>query len=313
MHIDDKIYVAGHQGLVGSAIIQALRSYGYNNIITRTHSELDLTRQIDVETFFAKEKPDYVFLAAAKVGGINANNTYPAEFIYVNLAIQCNVIHCAYKNKAKKLIFLGSGCIYPREAVQPIKEDYLLTGPLEKTNEAYAIAKIAGLKMCEFYNRQYGTDYISCMPANLYGTSDNFNLNDSHVVPALIRKICEAKERGDRYVTIWGTGSAYREFLHVDDMADACVFLMENHSGNEPVNIGMGSDITIMELAKIIAQIADFKGKIETDPSKPDGTPRKLLDSGKLLAMGWKPKISLIDGLRMTYEDYLKNRDRYRK
>jgi GDP-L-fucose synthase len=313
MKLESKIYVAGHAGLVGSAIVRNLQSKWFTNIVGKRSAELDLTRQADVEAFFAAEQPEYVFLAAAKVGGINANNTYPAEFIYINSVIQTNVIHAAYLNDVKKLMFLGSGCIYPKIVSQPIKEEYLLTAELEKTNEAYAIAKIAGLKMCEFYNRQYGTDYISCMPANLYGTGDNFNLENSHVVPALIRKVCEAKERNEPTVTMWGTGSAYREFLHVDDMADACVFLMENYSGNEHVNIGIGNDITIKELIKLIAKIAGFKGEIITDPSKPDGTPRKLLDSSKLFAMGWKPKIDLEDGLRSTYEDYLKNRDTYRK
>jgi GDP-L-fucose synthase len=313
MESEKKIYVAGHAGLVGSAIVRNLQKKGYSNITGKRSTEVDLTRQADVESFFNEEKPDCVFLAAAKVGGIHANNTYPAEFIYINSLIQCNVIHSAYRNDVKKLMFLGSGCIYPKAAPQPIKESYLLTASLEKTNEAYAIAKIAGLKMCEFYNRQYGTDFISCMPANLYGAGDNFDLENSHVVPALIRKVCEAKERDEQDITIWGTGSAYREFLHVDDMADACVFLMENYSGNETVNVGTGTEITIMELAGIIARIAGFNGKIKTDPSKPDGTPRKLLDSTKLFNMGWKSKISLEDGLRMTYEDYLKNRSLYRK
>jgi len=309
---DDKIFVAGHRGLVGSALMRRLQSNGYINLITRTHTELDLTRQSEVEAFFASEKPDYVFLAAAKVGGINVNNTHPAEFAYINLVIQSNVIHSAFLNRVKKLMFLGSGCIYPRIVPQPIKEEYLLTASLEKTNEAYAIAKIAGLKMCEFYNRQYGTDYISCMPANLYGTGDNFNLENSHVVPALIRKVCEAKENGDKSVTIWGTGSAYREFLHVDDMADACLFLMENYSGNETVNVGTGNDISIMELVRLICRIADYHGEIITDRSKPDGTPRKLLDSSKIFKMGWKPKISLDDGIKATYDDYLMNRCSYR-
>jgi GDP-L-fucose synthase len=313
MYKNSKLYVAGHSGLVGSAIIRNLKLRGFTNIIGKYSSELDLTRQADVEKFITVEKPDYIFLSAAKVGGIHANSTYPAVFIYSNLTIQSNVIHAAYINGVKKLLFLGSSCIYPRIVPQPIKEEYLLSAPLEKTNEAYAIAKIAGLKMCEFYNRQYGTSFITCMPTNLYGTGDNFNLNSSHVIPALVRKVCEAKENGSSSVTIWGTGSAYREFLHVDDMADACVFLMENYSGNETVNIGVGSDITIMELVKMIAEIADFKGDIVCDTSKPDGTPRKLLDSSKLLSMGWKPKISLFDGLQATYNDYMLNRDKYRK
>jgi GDP-L-fucose synthase len=308
-----KIYVAGHAGLVGSAIVRNLKNRGYKNIVGRRSSELDLTRQADAERFFDEERPDYVFLAAAKVGGINANNSYPADFLYINAMIQCNAIHAAYLAQVRKLMFLGSGCIYPKIVPQPIKEECLLTAPLEKTNEAYAIAKIAGLKLCEFYNRQYGTNYISCMPANLYGTGDNYNLESSHVVPALIRKVCEAKESGQPSVAIWGSGSAYREFLHVDDMADASVFLMENYSGCGPVNIGAGADITIMELIGMIAGIANYKGRIVCDASKPDGTPRKLLDSSKLLAMGWKPKIPLLAGLRMTYEDYLRNRDYYRR
>ena len=313
MDRQSKIYVAGHAGLVGSAIVRNLRDRGFNNIVEKSSSELDLTRQAEVEQFFSDEKPEYVFLAAAKVGGINANNTHPADFIFINTVIQCNVIHSSYMNNVKKLMFLGSGCIYPKILPQPIKEEYLLTGALEKTNEAYAIAKIEGLKMCEFYNRQYGTDYISCMPANLYGTGDNFNLENSHVVPALIRKVCEAKERNDDSVTIWGTGSVYREFLHVDDMADACVFLMEKYSGNEAVNVGSGSDITIMELIRKICEIIGFNGGIFCDTTKPDGTPRKLLDSSKLSSMGWKPRISLDEGLRATCEDYIKNREQYRK
>ena len=308
-----KIYVAGHGGLVGSAIVRTLRKEGYNNLILRTHKELDLTRQTDVEIFFADEKPDYVFLAAAKVGGINANNIYPAEFMYINTAIQNNVIHAAYRNNVKKLMFLGSGCIYPRIVPQPIKESYILTSSLEKTNEAYAIAKIAGLKMCEYYNRQYGTNFISCMPANLYGAGDNFDLENSHVVPALIRKFAEAKDNGSSNVVVWGTGTAMREFLHIDDMADACIFLMDNYKGNDPVNIGYGSDITIRELSEMIKEISGFNGDIVFDTSMPDGTPRKLLDSSRLYAMGWNPKISLIDGLKETYEDYRKNRELYRK
>jgi GDP-L-fucose synthase len=313
MNRNSKIYVAGHSGLVGSAIIRNLQRRGFTNIIGKRSSELDLTRQDQVEQFISEKRPEYIFLSAAKVGGIHANNTYPADFFYINTTIQSNVIHSAYLNKVKKLIFIGSGCVYPKTASQPIKEDYLLTAPLEKTNEAYAIAKIAGLKMCEFYNRQHGTDYISCMPSNLYGVGDNFNLDTSHVIPALVRKVCEAKENGAPCVTIWGTGSAYREFLHVDDLADACVFLMEGYSGDETVNIGAGSDITIMELAKMIAGIAGFKGDIACDASKPDGTPRKLLDSSKLISMGWSPKIPLADGLRATYRDYALNSEKYRK
>jgi len=308
-----KIYVSGHGGLVGSAIERSLKSKGYTNIIGRRSTEIDLTCQADVASFFAVENPEYVFLCAARVGGIHANNTYPAEFIYENMMIETNVIHHAYKNNVKKLMFMGSGCIYPRIVPQPIKEEYLLAAPLEKTNEPYAIAKIAGLKICAAYNRQYGTDYISCMPANLYGTGDNFNLANSHVVPALIRKFTDAVESRSERVTVWGTGKAMREFLHIDDMADACVFLMEKYSGSEHINVGFGNDITIRELAELIAEISEFSGEIVYDASMPDGTPRKLLDSSKLFNMGWKPKISLREGLRKTYEDYRVNRDSYRK
>lgn len=313
MKRDGKIFVAGHAGLVGSAIVRQLKKDGYNNIITKTHDELDLTRQAEVEDFFQKEKPDYVFLAAAKVGGIHANEMYPAEFMYINLAIETNVIHSAYKNSVEKLMFLGSGCIYPRIVPQPIKEEYLLTAPLEKTNEAYAIAKISGLKMCEFYNKQYGTDYISVMPCNLYGPGDNYHPQNSHVVPALTRKFHEAKMSGSSQVTLWGTGSAMREFMHIDDIASACIFLMENYSGNECVNIGSGTDITIKELAAIICEVVGFKGEIVYDTSMPDGTPRKLLDSSRLLGMGWKPSIDLKDGLKEVYQDYIMNCDKYRK
>lgn len=313
MKKEDKIYIAGHSGLVGSSIKRQLNKEGFKNIIIRTHSQLDLTRQAEVEKFFQQEKPDYIFLAAAKVGGINANNIYPAEFIYINLTIETNVIHAAYKTNVKKLMFLGSGCIYPRIVPQPIKEEYLLTAPLEKTNEAYALAKISGLKMCEFYNKQYGTDYISVMPCNLYGPGDNYHPQNSHVIPALIRKFHEAKINGLNQVTLWGTGNAMREFMHIDDIASACTFLMVNYSGNECVNIGSGTDITIKELAALIADITGFQGDILYDTSMPDGTPRKLLDSSKLFNMGWRPSINLRDGLIDTYHDYLKNCDKYRK
>jgi GDP-L-fucose synthase len=313
MRKDGKIYVAGHSGLVGSAILRALKRNGFQNIVTRTHLELDLTEQNSVEEFFAQEKPDYVFLAAAKVGGILANALYPAEFIYQNLTIQTNVIHSAYRNYAEKLLFLGSGCIYPRVVPQPIKESYLMTAPLEKTNEAYAIAKIAGLMMCQAYNKQYGTDYISVMPCNLYGEGDNYNLQNSHVIPALLRKFHEAKTNGAKEVVVWGTGNAMREFMHVDDMADACLFLMDRYSGDESVNIGYGEDFSIRSIAELIAEIVNFKGRIVQDPSMPDGTPRKLLDSGKLFGMGWLTSIDLKEGLTRTYKDYLIHLDNYRK
>lgn len=312
MEHHNKIYVAGHAGLVGSAIVRKLKKEGFHNIITRTHKELDLTNQQAVDEFFSNEKPEYVFLAAAKVGGIHINNIAPAEFIYTNLAIEINVIHSAYKHHVNKLEFLGSGCIYPRIVPQPIKEEYLLTAPLEKTNEAYALAKIAGLKMCEFYNRQYQTDYISVMPCNLYGPGDNYNLVSSHVVPALIRKFHEAKINNKENVQMWGTGTAMREFLHIDDIADACVFLMNNYSGNECVNIGCGEDLPIRELADLISNIVGYKGNIVYDSSMPDGTPKKLLDSSKLFRMGWKPKISLEEGLKETYKDYIENYGKYR-
>ncbi len=313
MEKNSKIYVAGHNGMVGSAIIRNLQNKGHNNIIFKSSKELDLTRQTDVEDFFALEKPDYVFLAAAKVGGIYINSIEPADFMYINLMIESNVINSAYKNNVKKLCFLGSGCIYPRIVPQPIRESYLLTSELEKTNEAYALAKISGLKMCEFYNRQYKTDYISVMPANLYGYGDNYNLESSHVVPALLRKFHEAKESKSDEVVMWGTGSAMREFLFVDDMADACIFLMDNYSGDECVNVGFGYDITIKELGEKIKEVVGFKGKIVYDSSKPDGTPRKLLDSSKLFSMGWKPKVDIMEGLKLTYDDYLKNKNNYRK
>lgn len=307
MKKDAKIYVAGHNGMVGAAIVRNLTEKGYTSIIGRSHSELDLTDQKAVNDFFETEKPEYVFLAAAKVGGIHANNVYPADFIMINLQIQCNVINSAYKTGAKKLMFLGSSCIYPKLCPQPIKEEYLLTGSLEPTNEAYALAKISGLKMCQFYNRQYGTDYTSVMPTNLYGSHDNFDLNNSHVLPALMRKFHEAKVSNAPEVEVWGTGKALREFLHVDDMADACVYLMETYSGDDFVNVGTGKDVSIGELASIIGKAVGYKGRIVFNTSKPDGTPRKLLDVSRLEALGWKYRIELEDGVRKTYEWFLDN------
>lgn len=309
MNINDKIYVAGHNGLVGSSILRRLREAGYSNIIYRSSSELDLRRQAEVEVFFEKERPDYVFLAAAKVGGIAANAAFPAQFIYENIMIEANVIHAAYKSKVKKLLFLGSSCIYPKLAEQPIKEDYLLKGKLEPTNEPYAIAKIAGIKMCESYNRQYGTNFISVMPTNLYGPNDNFDLETSHVLPALIRKFHEAKAHNKSEVVLWGTGKARREFLYVDDLADAVVYLMNKHGGSEMVNIGVGEDLTIEELAELIKSVVDYDGKIVYDATKPDGTPRKLLDVSKLNNLGWKAKTSLRQGIEMTYDWWKSNCD----
>lgn len=302
-----KIYVAGHRGMVGSAIVRALKNQGYTNIITRTSKELDLRRQIDVEEFFASEKPDYVFLAAAKVGGILANNEAPADFMYDNMILEMNVIHEAYKNNVKKLMFLGSSCIYPRMAPQPMKEDCLLTSELEKTNEAYALAKISGLKYCEYLNRQYNTDFISVMPTNLYGPNDNYHPEHSHVLPALIRRFHEAKENNLNEVVIWGTGTPLREFLYVDDLADACVYLMNTYSGNETVNLGTGKELSIKELAELVKKVVGFKGNITFDTTKPDGTPRKLLDVSKLEKLGWKYKTKLEDGIKLAYEDFLNN------
>lgn len=307
MEKNAKIYVAGHRGMVGSAIVRALKNQGYTNIITRTSKELDLRRQIDVEEFFAKEKPDYVFLAAAKVGGILANNEAPADFMYDNMILEMNVIHEAYKNKVKKLMFLGSSCIYPRMAPQPMKEDCLLTSELEKTNEAYALAKISGLKYCEYLNRQYSTDFISVMPTNLYGPNDNYHPEHSHVLPALIRRFHEAKENNLNEVVIWGTGTPLREFLYVDDLADACVYLMNTYSGNETVNLGTGKELSIKELAELVKKVVGFKGDISFDTTKPDGTPRKLLDVSKLEKLGWKYKTELEDGIKLAYEDFLNN------
>ena len=307
MEKDAKIYVAGHRGMVGSAIKRELERQGYTNIITRTHKELDLTRQDAVEDFFAQEKPEYVFLAAAKVGGIVANEEALADFMYDNMILEMNVVHSAWQNGCKKLEFLGSSCIYPRMAPQPMKESCLLTGPLEKTNEAYALAKISGLKYCEFLNRQYGTDYISVMPTNLYGPNDNYHPTHSHVLPAFIRRFHEAKEQNLPYVTCWGDGSPLREFLYVDDLANLCVFLMNNYSGNETVNAGTGKELTIKELTEKVAKIIGYTGEIRWDPSKPNGTPRKLLDISKTKAMGWEAKTSLDEGIRLTYQDFLTN------
>jgi GDP-L-fucose synthase len=305
MKISDKIYVAGHRGMVGSAIVRLLEKRGYENLLTRTSSELDLRNQQAVNDFFTKEKPEYVFLAAAKVGGILANNTYRAEFIYDNLMIQNNVIEAAYQNGVKKLLFLGSSCIYPKLAPQPLKEEYLLSGYLEPTNQSYAIAKIAGIEMCDAYRAQYGCNFISAMPTNLYGPNDNYDLNSSHVVPALLRKIMTAKEQNLDSVTIWGSGTPRREFLHVDDMADACMFLMDNYKEPGQVNIGCGEDLSILELAQLIAEIVGFTGEILTDTSKPDGTPRKLMDVEKLHLMGWHHKINLPEGIERVYLELL--------
>ncbi|KAH7546091.1 putative GDP-L-fucose synthase 2 [Ziziphus jujuba] len=302
-----KIFVAGHRGLVGSAIVRKLQALGYSNLVLRTHAALDLTRQTDVESFFATEKPQFVVLAAAKVGGIHANNTYPADFIAINLQIQTNVIDSAYRYGAKKLLFLGSSCIYPKFAPQPIPEDALLTGPLEPTNEWYAVAKIAGIKMCQAYRIQYGWDAISGMPTNLYGPYDNFHPENSHVLPALMRRFHEAKVKGAKEVVVWGTGSPLREFLHVDDLADAVVFLMNKYSGLEHVNVGSGKEVTIKELAELVKEVVGFEGELVWDSTKPDGTPRKLMDSAKLAGLGWTPKISLKDGLVDTYKWYLEN------
>ncbi len=308
MQIGDKIYVAGHRGLVGSALLRRLQKGGYQNVVTRTHTELDLLDQRAVREFFQAEKPDHLFLAAAKVGGIVANNTYPADFIYQNLMIQNNVIHSAYETGVNKLLFLGSSCIYPKFAPQPMKEEYLLTGILEPTNEPYAIAKIAGVKMCSAYNRQYGTNFMSVMPTNLYGLGDNYDLQNSHVMPALIRKMHEAKARDDKEVVIWGTGTPHREFLCSDDMADACIFLMETRDAKdigELVNIGAGQDITIRELAELVAKVVGFEGELVFDTTKPDGTPRKLLDVSRLTKLGWRATINLEEGIRVAFQDFL--------
>lgn len=307
MEKDSKIYVAGHRGMVGSAIVRELERQGYRNLVTRTHRELDLCRQEQVEAFFAAEKPEYVFLAAAKVGGIVANQNALADFMYENMVLEMNVIHAAWRNGCRKLEFLGSSCIYPRMAPQPMKESCLLTSELEKTNEAYALAKISGLKYCEFLNRQYGTDYISVMPTNLYGPNDNYHPEHSHVLPALIRRFHEAKVQGLESVTCWGDGSPLREFLYVDDLANLCVFLMNRYSGNETVNAGTGKEISIKDLTRLVAEIVGYKGRIEWDPSRPNGTPRKLLDVSKATALGWHYKTELRDGIRMAYDDFLHN------
>ncbi len=307
MEKDSKIYVAGHRGMVGSAIVRELKKQGYTNIITRTHKELDLTRQDEVEKFFATEKPEYVFLAAAKVGGIMGNATAKADFMYENMILEMNVIHEAWKNGCKKLEFLGSSCIYPREAPQPMKESCLLTSALEKTNEAYALAKISGLKYCEYLNGQYGTDFISLMPTNLYGPNDNYHPEHSHVLPALIRRFHEAKENGLDTATCWGDGSALREFFYVDDLANLCVFLMNNYSGDETVNAGTGKEISIKDLTKLVAKVIGYEGDIEWDTSKPNGTPRKLLDVSKAKNLGWTYTTELEDGIRLAYKDFLEN------
>ena len=308
-----KIFVAGHQGLVGSAITRKLQESGYDNLVLKTRAELDLLDQPAVDAFFKQEGIEYIFLAGAKVGGIVANKQYPADFIYENLQIQNNVVYSAYKHKAKKLLFLGSSCIYPRDCAQPIKEEYLMTGPLETTNDAYATAKIAGIKMCQSFDKQYGTDFIAVMPTNLYGVNDNFDLENSHVLPAMIRKFHEAKTSGADHIELWGTGSALREFLFVDDLADACVFLMNGYDQPEIVNIGVGQDLTIKELAEKVKAVVGFEGEIRWDSSKPDGTPRKLLDVSRLTGLGWKPKVSLDEGLKMTYEWFKENYSRIRK
>lgn len=304
MEKNDKIFVCGHSGMAGSAIVRELQKSGYTNILTRTHSELDLCRQDEVEQFFEVEKPEYVFLAAAAVGGIKKNIEHPAEMLYMNLSIQTNVIQNAYKHNVKRLLFLGSSCIYPRLCPQPMKEDYLLTGPFEPTNEGYAIAKVAGLRMCEYYNRQYGTDYLSIMPCNLFGINDHYNEN-AHVMASLLRRFHEAKINNNPKVVVWGSGNQRREFLYADDMADAAVFFMNNYHGNEFINVGMGKDVSISELAEIIARVVGFNGTIEMDPSKPDGMPRKLMDVSRARNMGWTYKTELEEGIRKTYQDYL--------
>lgn len=307
MNKDAKIYVAGHRGMVGSAIVRRLQSAGYSNLVVRTSSELDLTQQAAVTDFLTSEKPDYIFMAAAKVGGIHANNTYRADFIYQNLIIEANITHAAANAGVDRMLFLGSSCIYPRDCPQPIREDYLLTGPLELTNEPYAIAKIAGIKLCESYNQQYGTQYVSAMPTNLYGPNDNYDLSNSHVLPALIRKAHEAKLRGDPVYEVWGSGKPMREFLYVDDMADACLFLMENNSIREGVfNVGTGTDVTIRELAETVMDVVGFEGDIIFDTTRPDGTPRKLLNVDKIKAIGWQAKTKLREGIPLAYADFLK-------
>ncbi len=305
MNNQDKIYVAGHRGMVGSAIVRKLIQKGFSNIVTKSSAELDLRNQQQVMNFFESEKPDYVFLAAAKVGGIHANNTYRANFIYDNLLIECNVIHASHLHQVKKLLFLGSSCIYPKNCPQPIKEEYLLSGYLEKTNEPYAIAKIAGLKLCESYGAQYNNNFISAMPTNLYGPNDNYDIQNSHVLPALIRKFHEAKEKKESYVEVWGTGKPMREFLHVDDLADACFFLMQEYNSSEIINVGWGKDISIHDLAMLIKEIIGFDGELRFNTSKPDGTFRKVLDTQKINSLGWYPKITLKEGIERVYENFL--------
>lgn len=311
MEKNAKIYVAGHTGLLGSAIVRELKKQGFQNFCLATHEELDIRNQKDTYAFFQREKPDYVFMAAATVGGLVANDRYPATFFYDNMTMALHVIDAAYKAGVKKLMYLGSSCIYPKFAQQPITEDALLSGSLEKTNEAYAIAKIAGLRMCSFYNREYGTDYISCIPCNVYGPGDNFDLESAHVVPALIRKFHAAKESGAPEAVLWGTGTAIREFIYIDDVAEAIVFLMEHYRDSEPVNIGTGWEYTMNELAEIIRDVVGYQGKIVNDLTKPDGTPRKLVDTSKLVHMGWEPRTPFAEGIRITYEDYVRNIQRY--
>lgn len=310
MNKKSKIYIAGHRGMVGSAIHRQLKHQGFENIIVRTSKELDLRRQAETERFIAAAKPEYIFLAAAKVGGIVANNSLRADFIYENLAIETNIIHAAWRNGIKKLLFLGSSCIYPRIAPQPLKEEYLLTGPLEQTNEPYAIAKIAGIKLCEAYHDQYGAAFISVMPANLYGLNDNYHANHSHVLPALIRRFHEARVAGMKQVMVWGSGNPRREFLFADDLAEACIFLMNQYHDKEPINIGSGEDITIRELAELIAHEVGFEGEIQFDSTKPDGTPRKLLDVSRLHKLGWQHHTSLANGIHLAYQDFLKKQVR---
>jgi GDP-L-fucose synthase len=307
MNANDKIYIAGHNGMVGSAILRKLKNKGFNNLIVKTSSELDLRNQSAVNNFFEEEKPDYVFLAAAKVGGIIANNTYPAEFIYNNLLIEANIIHAAYKNAVKKLLFLGSSCIYPKLAPQPLKEEYILSGYLEETNQPYAIAKIAGIELCNAYRKQYGCNFISVMPTNLYGPNDNYHPENSHVLAALLRKFIIAQKEQQPFVEIWGTGKPKREFLHADDLADACYFLMQHYNEAGLINIGTGEDISIMELAELIKNITGYKGEIKTNTSKPDGTPRKLMDVSKLNRLGWHYTISLKEGIERVYKDIIQN------
>jgi len=311
MEKDSRIYISGHRGMVGSAILRKLNENDYNNIIVKTSKDLDLRNQSAVQDFFADEHIEYVFMAAAKVGGIYANDIYRAEFLYDNMMMEANIINSSYQNNVKKLLFLGSSCIYPKLATQPIKEDSLLTGLLEQTNEPYAIAKIAGIKLIESYNRQYGTNFISCMPTNLYGQGDNYNLENSHVLPALLRKIIEAKENNESTYTVWGSGSPLREFLYVDDLANACLFLMDKYKSNDTINVGSGAEISIKDLAYKIQEIVNFTGDIIFDTSKPDGTPRKLLDSSKINNLGWNAKFDLSTGILMSYNDYLTNRNQY--